>query len=196
MIARRIAALPNRSIHDDGRVIAELSNSAFIGNLRETATLTRKNGEFPNVEAFLQSATRFETLVRSVPWLNAYMQENTQVPFGLSLTDYVSLDEQSLGEFEQDMAAIGKASLASRVEAQKDDIALLSGAASSRWLIFPDGRMILWKYNVRTPTKSVLRWPISDLPSTACAGASKHRVDAVTCAGQEISPSGELQSAP
>jgi hypothetical protein len=152
------------------------------------------------LDKFLADAPRFEKLVLSVEWLKLFIQEHPNLPFRLSYVDDAFFSDGSLKLFSADMRAVGRDDLIPVIQRTKDRLALLSVAAlNSDWLIFPDGRMLLWSYysysgapdrlKNRAADATLLKWPVSDLPTKPCSDDSRFR----GCVGREISADGTLQ---
>jgi hypothetical protein len=153
------------------------------------------NGSVEGADKFLRDAPQFEKLVLSVPWLTQYKQENPRVQLRLAFFGGSCLSNDALRAFAADMHDVGRNKLVPKVEAAKDRIAVLVagfGAEESDWLVFPDQRMILWRY-WQTPIygkPTLLKFGPANFDAKPCA---KLQNNFVHCVGAEISPEGTLQ---
>jgi len=178
---------------DDEYLFVRLSASTFPTGFTDEVTLRVIDGKVPKIDAFLRAAPTFERLARSVPWLNEFLPDHPQGRFYVSFVDAASLDDESMKQFSADMQAIGREELIPKVKAVKAQIALLT-VGTSDWLVFPDGRMLLWRITrlFSSPPVKVLGWPVDQLHFQPCAGTNQY----LYCSGGEISPRGELEPVP
>jgi len=171
-----------------------LTASGWPADFSDEVTLEYVNGSVVGTDKFLSDGARFEKLVLSVPWLRRYAENHPKVPIGLTFVHDTSLSDAALQLFSADMKAIGSGKLVPKVEAAKDQIALLtigSGMGHSQWLVFPDLHMVLWRY-----------WQIGQYggpPDLAPWSANSAKPCAepksfIRCVGREVSPTGGLQS--
>jgi hypothetical protein len=162
---------------------------------QDEVVLPYVNGNVVGADEFLQEAPPFEKLVLSVPWLVRYKQENPRVQLRLAFFHNASLSDDALQVFAADMHEVGRDKLLPKVNAEKDGIALFIagfGAEESDWLVFPDRRMILWRY-WQTPIygkPSLLKFGLANFDAKPCARVKNNFLH---CVGAEISPEGILR---
>jgi hypothetical protein len=153
------------------------------------------NGKVVGTDKFLNDGPQFEKLVLSVPWLSKYAENHPKVPITLSFVHDTSFSNAALKVFSADMTVIGRDSLIPKVEAEKDEIAVISigsGTSHSQWLVFPDQHMLLWRFwriaGYGDPL-ALPAWPESDYSAKPCADAKAF----IHCVGREVSASGSLR---
>jgi hypothetical protein len=162
---------------------------------QDEVVLSYVNGNVVGTDEFLQEAPPFEKLVLSVPWLVRYKQENPRVQLRLAFFHNASLSDDALEVFAADMREVGRDNLLPKVNAEKERIALFiagNGAEESDWLVFPDRRMILWRY-WQTPIygkPSLLKFELANFDAKPCARLKNNFLH---CVGAEISPEGILR---
>jgi hypothetical protein len=148
---------------------AVLTRPDLPSNVSEALVLEFKDGNVHGLETFLTSVNKYERLFLSVPWLTDYIRENSRVPARISYVHNASLGDKALKVFAGDMHALGKDDLAREATLRQSEITLLITGrtyAESYWLTFPDGHMILWRYN---GPSGLLRWKPADFRTSECA---------------------------
>jgi len=147
----------------------ELSKEEFPSNFCEQVILEYRGGEPDGLDAFLTQASDYEKLVFSLAWLNRYIPEHPLIQFRLLFIHNQSLGEKAMQVFASDMEAIGKNGLVKEVRKSQRAISLLmigTTYAESYWLILPDKRMVLWRYEGRS---GLLNWTNTLLRTRDCA---------------------------
>lgn len=147
------------------------------------------DGKAEGVDQFLNTAARYEDLVFSVPWLNAFIKDHPKVQIRISYVHDKSFGEKAMRTFTQDMHARGRDDLVEEVRAKQSEIALLLVGMTyyeSYWLVFPDKHMMMWRY--QSPA-GLLKWTPSDFPAGECA---KYKTNFGGCSGREVTPEGVL----
>jgi hypothetical protein len=178
---------------EEASLFLDLKSPALPHYFVEHVMLPYKDGRVAGTDVFLRDADQYEKLSVSIPWLNQYLQQTPSTPLQLFFVHGVSFTDAAFRLFSADMRAIGREGLLAEVDTLKSRIALVSiggGVSSSEWLVFPDGHMLLWRYRLLpTIVKTVLKWPISDLPTKPCSEAATF----LACAGIEVDRSGNLK---
>ena len=85
------------------------------------------------------------------------------------------------------MKAIGKKALAEEVAVVRNQAVLLAIGYGARWILFPDGRMILWRYGYN---RGLLKWEPTDFTTHEC---TDYRENGGGCVGAVVSAAGVLQ---
>jgi hypothetical protein len=138
-------------------------------NLEEAVVLEYRGGKTEGVEAFLREMNKYERLLLSVPWLVDYIRANKKVVVRLSFVHDASFGDKARKVFVGDMKALGKDRLATEILEQESEIALLIIGwtyAEAYWLVLPDKRMLLWRYN---GPSGLLKWNAADVKTSECA---------------------------
>lgn len=155
-------------------------------NLKIGLVLPFKNGAVEGVDTFVGSVDRYLNLIRSVPWLDTFIRSESKDYFELRYVGDRSFSEKAMQIFAADMRLQNKESLVKEVEAVQKDVSLLLTGWKYNWdywIILPDKRVILWRFNhYRPPVK---------FPSLASSAwdCSKYQNK---CIGALISADGEL----
>jgi hypothetical protein len=168
---------------------ATLTRSDLPPNISEALVLAYKDGKVEGLEGFLGAANKYESLVLSVPWLANYIRERDKVPVRISYVHNASFGDKAMKVFTGDMHALGKDDLVHEVAVKQSEITLLITGmtyAESYWLIFPDKRMILWRYN---GPSGLLKWKPPDFRTAECAN---YGVPFGGCVGATIDSDGNL----
>jgi len=85
------------------------------------------------------------------------------------------------------MKAMGRKALAEEVEAVSHKAVLLAAGHGARWILLPDGRVILGRYSYN---RGLSKWSQSDFTTHEC---TDYREDGGGCVGAVIFPDGVLQ---
>jgi hypothetical protein len=170
----------------------ELKRPEMSAGVSDVLVLLVKDGEVVGVDSYLQNMGKYEELFNSVPWLVQFARTYGSVPVRISFVHDKSFGDKALQVFSADMRAIGKQNLADEAKAQQDQIALLIAGmkyAEAYWLVFPDKRVLLWRYN---GPSGLLNWKPNQLNPTRC---SDYQI--ITglggCVGSWIDADGTLQ---
>jgi hypothetical protein len=158
-------------------------------SLVDALVLEYRDGKVGGVDTFLGGMNKYENLVLSVPWLVDYMRSHQKVPVRISFVHDASLGSKGLSVFVGDMHAIGKDDLAVEAKNKQSEVALFitgNTYAESYWLIFPDKRTVLWRYN---GPSGLLNWKPSDFSTVECAD---YGVPFGGCVGAVIEASGRV----
>jgi hypothetical protein len=106
--------------------------------------------QLPEIRPFLQRIDGFIDLTGSLPWLRDVMKRNTEMSVQLRFVGERSFSLSAAASMIGDMRTNGMEDLASVVEKRAADCAFLEvdyAGSSSRWVILPDRRSILWHFN-------------------------------------------------
>jgi hypothetical protein len=166
-----------------------LTRPDLPSSVSEALVLVFRNGRVDGVNEFLQSISKFETLVMSVPWLNDFISAKKRVPIRISYVHSSSMGEKAMRVFTADMHAINRDYLVQEAKVRQSDIALLTTGtmyAESYWLVFPDRHMILWRYN---GPSGLLKFKTKDFTTGQC---ESYQQPSGGCVGAVISPDGSI----
>jgi hypothetical protein len=164
---------------------ATLYKSSLPANLLDELVLLYENDEVEGVEGFLKAGGKYETMALSVPWLSDYILEHPKETVYVFYVHNMSFGDQAMRTFAVDMKARGREDLVEDARAQQTQITLLK-IGEADWLLFPDKRMILWRYGGQS---GLLKWTPSDFPPGRY-GAYLSNYGG--CSGREIAPDGTL----
>jgi hypothetical protein len=165
---------------------ADVRKPNFPKGLSETAIFLYSKGTVHGVDDFLQGAGQYEELVLSVPWLNRLWAHNPTRPLTLMWVHDASFSDKAMRQFANDMHRLRKDTLASEVHNVKDRVAVLNVSYGDWWLVLPDKRMILWRYE---SVSGLLGFKRSNFSTQECID-----YQGVTggCVGAVVSPEGDL----
>lgn len=164
----------------------ELKRSDFPQGFAVTAVLLYRDGTVFGVDQFLQDASRYEDLALSVPWLAKLREQYPKWGTSMLWVHDKSLSDKALQNFAADMHALGKDALVSEVRQVQSQVAVLNVSYGDWWLVLPDRRMILWRYE---SVMGLLGWKKSDFSAQEC---TDYQANNGGCVGAVISPDGEL----
>jgi hypothetical protein len=176
---------------EESNLHVSLRKEGFPSNVADAVVLHMKDGRAEGVDEFLANAEKYEKLALSIPWLNEYIKEHPRVFVRISYVHDASLGDKALRTFKGDMKLRERQDLIEEVSAQQKEIALLivgTTYSESYWLVFPDKRMLLWRYG---GPSGLLKWSTEDFREGECAD---YRVNNGGCSGRQVSPDGELIS--
>jgi hypothetical protein len=165
---------------------ATLQRSTFPKNFYDTVILLYKDGEVSGAEAFIRNAKHDEDLVLSIPWLVQLCTKYPRLGISLLWVHNQSLSDKAMQNFAADMHALGKDGLAEEVRRVRQDVALLNVNYGDYWLVLPDRRMVLWRYD---SVMGLLGWEKSDVSAQEC---TDYQTVTGGCVGAIVSPDGEL----
>jgi hypothetical protein len=164
----------------------ELKRSDFPQGFAVTAILLYRGGTVLGVDHFLQDGSRYEGLALSVPWLSRLREEYPKSRTSLLWVHDKSLSDKAVQNFAADMHALGKDALVNEVRQVQSQVAVLKVNYGDWWLVLPDRRMILWRYE---SVMGLLGWKKSDFSAHEC---TDYQANNGGCVGALISPDGEL----
>ncbi|HYE24571.1 MAG TPA: hypothetical protein VEG32_05150, partial [Clostridia bacterium] len=167
---------------------ALVTKSSFPKGLLENVILLYKDGRILGVNDFLQGASRYEDLVLSVPWLSRLRATYPKWATTLLWVHDKSFTDKAVRNFVADMHVLGKDALADEVSRTQTDIAVLTVSYGDYWLVLPDKRMVLWRYQ---SVSGLLGFKPSQFSVKECTD-----YQGVTggCVGAVVSPDGKLES--
>jgi hypothetical protein len=171
---------------------ATVRKSAFPPNVTVALVLRRVKGRVEGVEKFLKAGSGYEKIALSVPWLNAYIDKNPQIPVRISYVQDASFGEKAMRTFSADMKFRGREDLIDGVRRQRLKIVLLivgERYRESYWLLFPDRHMVLWRFGGPT---GLLKWTPADFSAGKCAD---YEPVFGGCSGREVTADGVLAPA-
>src|SRR6201998_1321729 len=158
----------------------------FPKNFSEEVILVRRNGKAIGVDEFLNRASRYEQLALSVPWLSRLRDKYPKWGTTLLWVHDVSFSDKAMKQFSADMHMLRKDALATEVREVQRDVAVLNVSYGDWWLVLPDKRMVLWRYE---SVSGLLGFKKADFPLHECTD-----YQGVTggCVGAVVSQEGEL----
>jgi len=159
---------------------------SFPQGFSESAILLYNDGKVHGVDDFLLEAGRYEKLALSVPWLSRLQAKHPKWPITLLWVHDTSLSNKGMSQFANDMHLLHKDSLADEVRKVQREVAVLNVSYGDWWLVLPDQRMILWRYE---SVSGLLGFDESSLSVRECS--DYQGVDG-GCVGAIVSPEGEL----
>jgi len=167
---------------------ATVRRDSFPSDFSDAVILLYKDNSVWGVQDFLHNASSYEDLVLSVPWLAKLRSEYPNWPMTLQWVHGASPSDKGMQNFAEDMHTIGRDSLAEEVRRMQPKVAVLNISYGDYWLVLPDQRMVLWRYESRM---GLLGLTQSDFPVHPCAD-----YQGVTggCVGAVISPEGKPAS--
>jgi WG containing repeat len=166
---------------------ATLHKSTMPENVFDELILLYDHDKVQGVQEFLNAGARYEDALLSVPWVLDYFQKHPGENAYILQVHGTSVGEHAMQTFAQDMKARGREDLIAQVASQQSQITLLKVGAAD-WLLFPDKRMMLWRYG---GPSGLLKWTPSDFPPGLCGA---YRSTFGGCSGREVSPDGVLLS--
>jgi hypothetical protein len=174
----------------DSSLHVTLASDLLPTNVRYALVLPYEGNKVVGVEEFLRRGEIYGKKLISVPWLDDFIRQHSDVPVWISYEHGASMADQSLRAFLADMHKIGRDDLAEQVKLAGDDAThLIVGERfyGADWILMPDHRLLLWRFNENRP-RSLLRWSPSNFGTRSCADFQPYY-----CVGAVISPSGELE---
>jgi hypothetical protein len=150
------------------------------------AILLFSDGVVHGFEALSARVTDYERLVASLPWLTEYLRGHPIVRASIMYVHDRSFSPKAFNIFAADLAALNKRGLVDEVARVQETVALVNIGYGARWLILPDGRMILWRY---AWDKGFLRWSKADFAPSDC---TDYRELGGGCVGAVVRPDGTL----
>jgi hypothetical protein len=164
---------------------ADVRKPSFPQGFSETAILLYRDNHVQGVDDFLSRATRYEQLVQAVPWLARFHEKHPKWQTTLLWVHDASLSNKGMRQFTNDMHLLRKDALAEEVRKVQHDVAVLNVSYGDWWLVLPDKRMILWRYE---SVSGLLGFKQSNFPSREC---SDYQGVTGGCVGAIVSPEGE-----
>jgi hypothetical protein len=161
--------------------------SRFPPNLTEESILLYEGGKVRGVDDFLTNANRYEELVLSVPWLKRLWARNPDWPTTLLWVHDSSFSDKAMLQFAADMHKLGRDKLAVDVRKVQHDVALLNIRDGDWWLVLPDKRMVLWRYESVSGLLGFKQSQVSPVECTDYQGVTGG------CVGAVVSSAGKLE---
>ena len=176
------------TVEGEENLHVDLRRRDFPAGFLLRAILLYKDNTVSGVDQFLQTVPRYEDLVLAVPWLARLRANQPKGGTTLLWVHDKSLSDKALQNFAADMHVVGKDSLADEVRNVQSQVAVLNVSYGDWWLVLPDRRMILWRYE---SVMGLLGWKTSDFHERECTD-----YQGVTggCVGAVVSPEGELMN--
>jgi hypothetical protein len=124
----------------------DLKRPDFPQGFTLTAILLCNDRKVFGVDQFLQDVPRYQDLTLSVPWLAKLRTKCPKCGTTLIWVHNQSLSDKALKNFTADMHAVKKDALANEVRQVQSQVAVLNVSYGDWWLVLPDRRTILWRY--------------------------------------------------
>lgn len=147
------------------------------------------DGRAEGADKFLAAAPALENSVMSVPWLADYLRENESDRIRISYVHDDSLGDKAWRTLSADLHKLGKDSVLAEIGQERHRMILLIAGeqdSESYWLLFPDRRMLLWRYG---GPSGLLKWTPNDFNNSDCSAYGPPRGG---CVGAFVSAAGEL----
>jgi hypothetical protein len=157
----------------------------FPPNLSVHGIFLSDDGRIQGVDEFLKTGSRYEDLTLSVTWLMDWLRNHPDRHASLFNVHGLSFGQHAMQIFTKDMHARERDDLVEKVRAQQSEMALLK-IDGADWLIFPDRRLVLWRYEW---FRGLLNWKADDFGEGKCI---EYRVNNGGCSGREVSADGRL----
>jgi hypothetical protein len=163
-----------------------LTRAGFPPPFHDSVILLHENGRVTGAEEFLRRAGPYEELVLSVPWLSRLLAKYPQWGIDLVWVHDRPFSDKAMKQFAADMHQLGKDDLADEVRKVQDDVALVNVGHGDYWIVMPDRRMVLWRYE---SVSGLLGFKQMQFMVRRCT-----RYQGVTggCVGAVVSPEGEM----
>jgi hypothetical protein len=165
---------------------ALVKKPTFPKGFSENVILLYRNGKAIGVDGFLNGASRYEQLVLSVPWFSRLQAKYPNWGTTLLWVHDVSFSDKAMKQFSADMHVFRKDALAEEVRKVQRDVAVLNVSYGDWWLVLPDKRMVLWRYE---SVSGLLGLKQADFRLHEC---TDYRDVTGGCVGAVVSPEGEL----
>jgi hypothetical protein len=178
----------DKGVTHEENLHAILTRAGFPPHFHDEVILLYKDGSVSGAEAFLKNGKRYEELVLSVPWLAALLAKYPNWGASVLWVHDKSFSDKAMKEFSADMHEVGKDALADEVRQVQQDVALLNIGYGDYWIILPDRRMVLWRYE---SVSGLLGFKRPEISTRQC---TDYRAVTGGCVGAVVSPEGELQT--
>jgi hypothetical protein len=165
-----------------------VTRQAFPPGFAEKAILLCRSGKVLGVDDFLRNASRYEDLVLSVPWLAQLQAKYPKWGTTLLWVHNKSMSDKAMKNFAADMHDLKKDALAEEVRRMQDDVAVVNVSYGDYWLVLPDKRMVLWRYQSVSGLLGLKQSEISSVECTDYQGATGG------CVGLVVSPDGKVEA--
>ncbi|HUK86258.1 MAG TPA: hypothetical protein VLT85_01225 [Terriglobales bacterium] len=125
-----------------------------------------EDGRLKDVEPLLTKVDSYEALALSPVWFRMYLVTNPKTEVEIRFVRDRSLSLKAGEDLLNDLRKHGKESVARELEAQQERCVFLEvndkgEGRWSRWVVLPDGRMVLWHFQ----GGSVLNWRAAEFSS-------------------------------
>ena len=154
----------NAALHD-----ARLPRNVAIG-----VSLPVRDGRLASLDPFLDQIDAIEEGVMGVPWLAAYLATHPEVMVEIRFVTDRSLSTKAREGILETMTGSGRGKQALAIASSLYDGVLLEvdeGSDWSRWVLLPDGTLMLWHFKGRVPLgrtdEAVAAW---DCNGFRCSG--------------------------
>ena len=136
------------------------------------------------VDSFLRRIDQYEQLAMSPDWLHQFLVTHPDAIYEIRFVEDRSFSHYAEQRLVEDLKSLGKVDLGRRVSASGADVVFLEvkNKEWSRWVVFPNGEMLLWQYQGVT----VGNWGDKDFQFSECYGWK--------CVGAIISPNGSIDN--
>ncbi len=170
----------------DGFFSAILRRKDFPKNFSILLELPYEKGAIKNIDVFNEKIESYKNLVFSVNWLKNYIFVHPEEEFRLNFDTDSSFGASLENEFYEQINSTNKKKLVDEVKINQEKISAIQVGGKyffSEWLILPNKKMILFRYNY---FDSLMKWKVKNFNSFDC--------DNRKCVGAIISASGNILS--
>lgn len=144
---------------------ATLRSSELPSNYTIGVSLPYEEGRLPNLSLFEEKIPVYSQLAASVPWFKQYLVRHPGTQAEIRFVIDRSLSKRASGKLLEDLRKHGKNELTGRIEKEALESVFLEVSDEkhnwSRWVIFPNGDMLLWHFK----GDSVLDFPATKFMS-------------------------------
>lgn len=157
-------------------------NSTLPPNVTIGFSLPIQKKKLIGVDSFLSHVDAYTQLALSPEWFRQFLIAHPEAKVEIRFVEDRSLSRHAEQKLSEDLGAMGKGSAVRRISASVSEVVFLElkDEEWSRWVLFPNGEMLLWEYQGGT----VGNWSDKDFQSATCYGWK--------CVGAIISPNGEI----
>lgn len=182
LVSSAISSLSSIDLEGGEAWNAVVRNSALPSNVTISFSLPIRKKKLIGVDSFLQRIDGYAQLVLSPAWFHEFLIAHPDAKVEIRFVEDRSLSRHAAHKLFEDLTSMGKGKEARRASASAmDEVFLeLESEHSSRWLVFPNGEMMLWEYQ----GGAVGNWSDKDFQHSNCYGWK--------CVGAIISANGEI----
>jgi hypothetical protein len=129
---------------------AKLRSTALPSNYAIGVSLPYENGHLPGLAFFEERIPGYSQLAASVPWFRQYLEHHPGAEAQIRFVVDRSLSKRATCKLLEDLRKHDKDALAKRIEKETGESVFVEVSEEkhnwSRWVIFPNGDMLLWHF--------------------------------------------------
>ncbi len=171
---------------NEGFFTAKLWRNDFPKNFTILLELPYNNGAVQNIDVFIRKIENYKNQIFSVKWLKNYILAHPDEDFRLNFDTEYSFGTSLEIEFYEQINSPRKQKLVEEIKKSSEQISAIQVGGKyffSQWLVLPNKKMILFRYNY---FDSLMKWKVKDFESFDC--------DIKRCVGAVISANGNIIS--